>query len=132
MNPPLRRWLSLADVILLPAFIVWFIWQLQFTARGTWVIFVVWLVASFLLHRDTAKTLGWRGDNIWPATKQALVVFGLMAAGLVITGFLLVRRDTPAEFNFVARAGGLLRVLRVAAGGAQFTNAQPDAIARAE
>jgi hypothetical protein len=52
-------------------------------------MFVVWLVVSFLLHRDTAKTLGWRGDNIWPATKQALPVFGLMAAGLVIIGFLL-------------------------------------------
>ncbi|MGD0963240.1 MAG: CPBP family glutamic-type intramembrane protease [Candidatus Acidiferrales bacterium] len=89
MNPPLRRWLSLVDVFLLPAFILWFIWQLQFTARGTWVIFVVWLVVSFLLHRDTAKTLGWRGDNIGPATKQALAVFGLMAAGLVTMAFLL-------------------------------------------
>jgi hypothetical protein len=89
MNPPLKRWLSLADVMLLPAFIMWFIWQLQFTARGTWVVFAVWLVASFLLHRDTTKTLGWCGDNIWPATKQALAVFGLMAAGLLIIGFLL-------------------------------------------
>ena len=53
------------------------------------MIFVVWLIASFLLHRDTAKTLGWRGDNIWPATEQALGVFGLMAAALVIIGFLL-------------------------------------------
>jgi len=53
------------------------------------VIFLVWLVASFLLHRDTAKTLGWRADNVWPATKQALAVFSLMAAGLVIMGFLL-------------------------------------------
>jgi len=89
MNPLLKRWLSLADVMLLPAFIMWFIWRLQFTARGTWVIFVVWLVASFLLHRDTAKTLGWRGDNIWPATEQPLGVFGLMAAALAIIGFLL-------------------------------------------
>jgi len=89
MNPPLKRWLSLADVTLLPAFILWFIWQLQFTARWTWVIFAVWLVASFLLHRDTPKTLGWRADNIWPATEQALAVFGLMVAGLVIVGFLL-------------------------------------------
>jgi hypothetical protein len=89
MNPPLRQWLSLANVMLLLAFIMWFIWKLQFTARGTRVIFVVWLVASFLLHRDTAKTLGWRADNIRPATKQALAVFGPMAAGLVIIGFLL-------------------------------------------
>jgi hypothetical protein len=101
MNPLLKRWLSLADVMLLPAFIMWFIWRLQFTARGTWVIFVVWLVASFLLHRDTAKTLGWRGDNIWPATKQALAVFSLMAAGLVIIGFSLgaSRRLRPISIS---------------------------------
>ena len=89
MNLPLKRWSSLADVVLLPAFILWFIWRLQFTARGTWVIFVGWLVGSFLLHRDTPQTLGWRGDNVCPATKQAVVVFGLMAAGLLIIGFLL-------------------------------------------
>jgi Type II CAAX prenyl endopeptidase Rce1-like len=89
MNLSLERYASLADLMLLPAFTLWFIWQLQFTARDTWVIFVVWLLASFLLHHDTAKTLGWRGDNIWPATKQALTVFGLMAVGLIIIGFWL-------------------------------------------
>jgi hypothetical protein len=89
MSFPLKRWLSLADVMLLPAFIIWFIWRLQFMVRGSGGIFVAWLVASFLLHHDTAKTLGWRGDNIWPSTKQALAVFGPMAAALVIIGFLL-------------------------------------------
>ncbi|MGD1209862.1 MAG: CPBP family glutamic-type intramembrane protease [Candidatus Acidiferrales bacterium] len=100
MNPRLKRWLSLADVTLLPAFILWFIWRLQFTARWTWVLFAVWLVASFLLHRDTPKTLGWRADNIWPATEQALAVFGLMAA-LVIVGFLLgaSRRLPPTSIS---------------------------------
>jgi hypothetical protein len=96
MNPLLKRWLSLADVMLLPAFTMWFIWGLEFKERGTWVIFVAWCVASFLLLRDTPKTLGWRADNIWPATEQALVVFGLMAAGLVITGlFLDASRHIP-------------------------------------
>lgn len=89
MNSDRKRWLSRADVLLLPAFILWFIWQLQITARWTWVLFVVWLVASFLLHGDTPKTLGWRADNLWPATRQALAVFGSMAAALVVTGFLL-------------------------------------------
>ena len=89
MNPPPQRWFSLADVALFPAFVIWFIWQLQFVARWTWVIFVVWIVASFLVHRETARTLGWRGDNLWPATVQALAVFTPVAAGLVIAGFLL-------------------------------------------
>lgn len=104
MNPRLERWLSLADVTLLPAFIIWFIWQLQFTARETWGILVVWPAASFLLHHDTGKTLGWRVDNIWPATKRALAMFGLMAAGLVIFGFLL-GASRPLPLNSLSLRG---------------------------
>jgi membrane protease YdiL (CAAX protease family) len=89
MNSRVQRWFSIADVTLLPAFIIWFIWRLQFTARWTWVIFVLWLVASFLIHRDTPKTLGWRAGNLWQATKQALIAFGIMIAGLAIAGAAL-------------------------------------------
>jgi hypothetical protein len=87
----LRRlpWLAAADAVLLPAFILWFIWQLQFIARWTWVLFVVWLVLSFLYHGDTPKTLGWRADNLGPATQQAFIVFGLMTIGLIVIGLLL-------------------------------------------
>jgi hypothetical protein len=86
MNPRTSRWLTLADVTLFPLFILCFIWKLQFTARWTWVIFILWLVASFLIHRDTPKTLGWRADNLWPATKQAVNVFGVLAFALVVAG----------------------------------------------
>ena len=96
MSSSARLWLSLADVILLPAFIVWFLWQLQFTAFWTWVLFVVWLVASFLLHGDTPKVLGWRTDNLVAATRQAIVVFGVMAAALVVCGLVLGALRHPA------------------------------------
>lgn len=89
MNARTLRSFALADVTLLPAFILCFIWQLQFTARWSWVIFVVWLAASFLMHRDTPKTLGWRADNLWPATKLAGIVIGVMALGLALIGFVL-------------------------------------------
>jgi hypothetical protein len=82
------RWLSLADVTLLPAFILWFIWRLQFTARWTWIFFVAWLTISFLLHRDTPKTLGWRTDNLVQSSKQAVLFCGLMALGLLLIGVL--------------------------------------------
>lgn len=102
MNTRVRRWLALADVILLPAFILWFIWQLQFTARWTWIFFVVWLSVSFLLHHDTPKTLGWRADNLGPATVQALVVFGVMAAILVVIGLALgaLRHPLVGQFSW--------------------------------
>ncbi len=85
----LRWWFSLADVTLLPVCILWFIWRLQFVARWTWIFFVVWILASFVVHRETPKTLGWRGDNLSSASKQALIFFGLMAAGLIAIGFAL-------------------------------------------
>lgn len=97
MNSRFVRWASIADVTLLPLFILWFIWQLQFTARWTWMIFVVWLIASFAVHRDTPKTLGWRADNLWPATRQAMVVFGVLIIGLVALGYQLgAAREFPA------------------------------------
>lgn len=89
MNPRSKRWFARVEVILFPAFVLWFIWQLQFTARWTWLLFVVWLAASFAAYRDNPSTLGWRADNLWPATRLALIVFGLFAAGLLAIAITL-------------------------------------------
>ena len=89
MKARIQRWFSIADVTLLPVFILWFIWRLQFTARWTWIIFIVWIIVSFAAHRDTPKTLGWRADNLAPASKQAAIFFASMAAALVVIGFAL-------------------------------------------
>jgi hypothetical protein len=88
MSARIRKWLSVADATLLPAFILWFIWRLQFSERWTWVIFVAWLIVSFVAHRDTPKTLGWRADNLGAATRQAAVAFGVMAIVLVAAGLV--------------------------------------------
>jgi hypothetical protein len=106
MNSSAIRWLSIVDVTLFPAFILWFIWRLQFTARWTWPIFALWLLASFLLHRDSPPTLGWRADNLWPATKQALLVFGVFVAALVATGFALHAPWHPQSAISWGRAAG--------------------------
>lgn len=89
MNPRVIRGLTFADIFLFPAFILWFIWRLQFTAGWTWMIMAAWLVVSFLAHRDTPKTLGWRADNLWPGVKQAIVIFGAMIVGLLPIGLAL-------------------------------------------
>jgi hypothetical protein len=93
LTPGTQRWFSLAEVTLLPVFILWFIWRLQFVARWTWIIFIVWMLASFAIHRDTPQTLGWRGDNLGAASRQALIAFGIMAAALVAIGFALREPD---------------------------------------
>ncbi len=89
MSPaPLRR-LAFFDVVGVPLLIACYIWRLQFTARYSWVFLVLWLTVSFLVHRDTPKTLGWRADNIWPATRQAAVFFGVCTVVLIAVGFVL-------------------------------------------
>ena len=89
MNARVRTVLSLIDVIGIPVFIGWFIWRGQFTARLSWVGFPCWLVASFLIHRDTPKSLGMRADNLWTATRQAVVVYGVFVVALVVIGLAL-------------------------------------------
>lgn len=107
MTARLLRWLSLVDVILLPAFILWFIWRLQFTARWTWIFFILWLLASFLLHRDMPKTLGWRTDNLGQACRQAAVLCGAMMAALLVIGAVLgARWETLPHLFSWQRLGG--------------------------
>jgi membrane protease YdiL (CAAX protease family) len=89
MTPGMKRALALVDVIGLPIFILAFIWRLQFTTTWAWLGFLAWMLASFAIHRDTPQTLGWRADNLWPATKRAAVAFAIMAAALLITGIVL-------------------------------------------
>lgn len=63
------------------------------------MVFPVWLVISFALHRDTPKTLGWRADNLGPATRRAAAIFGICIAALVCIGlFLGALNRLPAHF----------------------------------
>jgi hypothetical protein len=90
MNEQIRIALSVFDVTGMPVYIAWFIWRGQFLSTPlSWLGFPVWLLASFLLHRDNPKTLGVRADNLWPATKQAAIVYGIFAAVLLTTGIAL-------------------------------------------
>jgi hypothetical protein len=89
MNDSSRKFLSLADVIGVPIFIAWYIWRGQFIAPRAWLWALGWIAASFLIHRDTPKTLGMRADNIWPATKQAVIVYGAFALALFAIGVAL-------------------------------------------
>src|SRR5271155_3961021 len=107
MNLRALRWFPLPDVPPLPVFVLWFIWQLQFTARLTWLLLLLWIVSSFLIHGDTPKTLGWRADNLVPATKQALIILGAMATGLALIGLALgAPRELPEHLIHWGRFEG--------------------------
>lgn len=83
------RIFSLVEGFVFSAFIAWYIWRLQFSHPLSWIVFPVWLVMSFVLHHDTPKTLGWRADNLGPATRQAAIVFGIGIVAICAIGICL-------------------------------------------
>lgn len=84
----LRR-LALPEALAFTLFALAYIWRLQSSAFNSWIVFPVWLVLSFVAHRDTTKTLGWRADNIRPATRRAAVAFGILILGISVVGLFL-------------------------------------------
>jgi hypothetical protein len=83
------RVLTVLEALAFSVLVALFIWRWQAAHPLTWVIFPVWLAASFLLHRDTPKTLGWRADNLWPATCKGLLMFGAFVVAVCGAGFAL-------------------------------------------
>jgi membrane protease YdiL (CAAX protease family) len=84
----LRR-LALPEALAFTIFVLTYIWWLQSSAFNSWIVFPVWLVSSFALHGDTPKTLGCRGDNLWPATRQTAVVLGIFVLAISSVGLFL-------------------------------------------
>ena len=78
------RLLTLIEALGLAAYIGWYIWQLQDAKPISWIAFPIWLVATIALHGDTPKTLGWRADNLGPASLRAAKVFGAFIAGVCV------------------------------------------------
>jgi len=63
----------------------WYIWNFQVEPMWAWRLLLVWIVLSFFARRDNPKTMGWRADNLWRATRRASVFF---AASSLLIGFL--------------------------------------------
>jgi hypothetical protein len=91
------------------AFVGWYIWKLQAEAKWTWWVLLVWLVLSFAVRRDTPRTLGWRADNLWRATKRAAVFFGGSSLLVCFAGlFLGMLHRLPTHLIEPRRFGGYL------------------------
>jgi hypothetical protein len=96
MSKTSYRILTLVEALGLAAYIGWYIWDLQATKPNSWLVFLVWLTASIVLHRDTPKTLGWRGDNFAAATRQGMPVFVVFVAfALVVAVWFGAYRNFP-------------------------------------
>src|SRR5213080_4439685 len=102
-----RRSLILIEAFVFSAYVGWFIWRLQTSIRPSWLVFPVWMLASFLIHSDTPKTLGCRADNLWVASKQSSLVFVPCRDALCAVGGALGAADQPTHQLLVPiRFGG--------------------------
>ena len=91
--PSLPR--KLIEPLAFSAYVSWFIWRLQASYSYSWMVFPIWLIASFVLHHDTPKTLGWRADNLWPAFKRAAMVFVPVILGFFFVAVFLGTLHRP-------------------------------------
>jgi Type II CAAX prenyl endopeptidase Rce1-like len=89
VNWTVDQWSCLVEALAFPIFVGWYIWKLQAQAPWTAWVMVVWLLASYLARRDTPKTIGWRVDNLEPATKLAIKFFALSFVVTFAVGVLL-------------------------------------------
>jgi hypothetical protein len=80
---------NLMEAIAFSAFVSLYIWRWQEASPRTWLVFPVWLLLSFALHRDTPRTIGWRADNLQSATRRAAPIFLLFFIALGLAGIAL-------------------------------------------
>ena len=97
----------LLEALAFSGFVALYMWWLQLSYPQSWLVFPVWLILSFALHRDTPKTLGWRADNLWPATRRAMPFFVVFICGLLVAGAALgAYHRLPAHFIDARRLVG--------------------------
>jgi hypothetical protein len=93
----------LVEVLVFGGFVAWYIWQLQASYFFAWLVFPVWLLASFVAHGDTPKTMGWRADNLCSATKRFALVFAPGIVGLFLAGILLGALHRPTHHLLIPK-----------------------------
>jgi len=109
VNWTVDRWSCLLEALAFSIFVGWYIWKSQAQAPGTACVMVVWLLASYLARRDTPKTIGWRVDNLKPASKLAIKFFALSFVLTFAVGmFLGMLHRAPSHVLEPRRFGSYL------------------------
>ncbi len=91
--------LNVLETLALSAFVAMYMWRWREASAKTWIVFPVWLLVSFALHRDAPKTIGWRADNLIAASRRAAPVFLIFMLALGVTGVALgALHRLPAHF----------------------------------
>ncbi len=99
----------LVEALGFAALVGMYIWRWQGEAPRSWWAIVAWLGLSALLRRDTPKTLGWRADNLWMATRKAIPFFAVASVAICGSGlFLGMLQRLPVHLIEPRRFAGYL------------------------
>jgi hypothetical protein len=99
----------LAEALAFAALVGMYIWKWQEASPRSWWILAAWMLISALVRRDTPKTLGWRADNLWTATRKAIPFFAIASLAVCGAGlFLGMLQRLPAHLIEPRRFTGYL------------------------
>ena len=103
-----RKW-YLMEGLAFAALVGAYIWHWQGAEPRSWWVLAVWMVLSVMLRRDTPKTLGWRADNLWKATRRAVPFFAIASLAVCGAGvFLGMLQRLPVHLIEPRRFSGYL------------------------
>jgi hypothetical protein len=103
-----RKW-YLVEALAFAALVGMYIWRWQAASPRSWWVLAAWLVLSAVLRGDTPKTLGWRADNSWAATRNAIPFFAIASLAVCGAGlFLGMLQRLPAHLIEPRRFAGYL------------------------
>jgi hypothetical protein len=92
-----RNW-YLVESLGFGALVAMYMWRWQAASPRSWWALAAWLVTSAVVRRDTPRTLGWRADNLWAATRRAIPYFAIASLGICAAGlFLGMLERVPAH-----------------------------------
>jgi membrane protease YdiL (CAAX protease family) len=99
----------LVEAMAFAALVGAYIWRLQAAEPRSSLLLGAWMLLSVLLRRDTPRTLGWRADNLWKATRRALPFFAVAALAVCGAGlFMGMLQRLPGHLIEPRRFGGYL------------------------
>lgn len=99
----------LVEALALAALVGMYIWKWQEASSRSWWILAAWMLLSALVRSDTPKTLGWRADNLWRATRRAVPFFAIASLAVCGAGlFLGMLQRLPAHLIEPGRFIGYL------------------------
>ena len=103
----MRRW-AILEPVSVYALIMAYIWALRYSHRGLWLPILALVVVSHLVHRERARTLGFRTGGWRDCWREFAPMLAFFALALFAAG-ILFRTTRPIGFDrgLIAWAGYL-------------------------